>query len=152
MAKRTIFPAREATGEPAEGPAELPPGDIADDAAGEQPVSRRDFFFRAGQLGALSVLGPGLHGGLGIFDADAPPAAEHKLAEHALPSVAAPEIASLYSGLRWRHLGPFRGGRTDAVSGVPGRPNEFYYGAVNGGVWKTHDAGRTWQPVFDSQP
>jgi photosystem II stability/assembly factor-like uncharacterized protein len=49
-------------------------------------------------------------------------------------------------------LGPFRGGRVDAVSGVPGRPNEFYFGAVNGGVWKTIDGGRVWRPVFDSQP
>ena len=64
----------------------------------------------------------------------------------------APYDSSLYSGLRWRMLGPFRGGRVDAVSGVPGRPNEFYFGAVNGGVWKTIDAGRVWTPVFDSQP
>jgi photosystem II stability/assembly factor-like uncharacterized protein len=64
----------------------------------------------------------------------------------------APVSESLYSGLRWRLLGPFRGGRVDAVSGVPGRPNEFYFGAVNGGVWKTIDAGRVWKPVFDSQP
>ena len=63
-----------------------------------------------------------------------------------------PYDANLYSGLRWRMLGPFRGGRVDAVSGVPGRPNEFYFGAVNGGVWKTIDAGRVWMPVFDSQP
>ena len=49
-------------------------------------------------------------------------------------------------------LGPFRGGRVDAVTGVPGRPNEFYFGAVNGGVWKSIDAGRVWTPVFDSQP
>src|SRR4029077_19851607 len=54
---------------------------------------------------------------------------------------------SLYSGLKWRMLGPFRGGRVDAVSGVPGRPNEFYFGSVNGGVWKTIDAGRIWFPV-----
>src|SRR5689334_15475411 len=59
---------------------------------------------------------------------------------------------NLYSGLKWRMLGPFRGGRVDAVSGVPGRPNEFYFGAVNGGVWKTIDAGRIWVPIFDSQP
>ncbi len=59
---------------------------------------------------------------------------------------------SLYSGLRWRMLGPHRGGRVDAVTGVPGRPNEFYFGAVNGGVWKTIDAGRVWTPIFDSQP
>jgi len=65
---------------------------------------------------------------------------------------AAPYDPSLYSGLKWRMLGPFRGGRVDAVTGVPGRPNEFYMGAVNGGVWKTIDAGRVWTPVFDGQP
>src|SRR3954469_24087957 len=59
---------------------------------------------------------------------------------------------NVYSGLTWRMLGPFRGGRVDAVSGVRGRPNEFYFGAVNGGVWKTIDAGRVWFPVFDAQP
>jgi photosystem II stability/assembly factor-like uncharacterized protein len=59
---------------------------------------------------------------------------------------------SMYSGLTWRMLGPFRGGRVDAVSGVRGRPNEFYFGAVNGGVWKTIDAGRVWFPIFDAQP
>ncbi len=59
---------------------------------------------------------------------------------------------SLYSGLRWRMIGPFRGGRVDAVSGVPGRPGEFYFGHVNGGVWKTINAGRTWTPIFDDQP
>jgi len=57
-----------------------------------------------------------------------------------------------YSGLTWRLIGPFRGGRVDAVSGAPGRPNEFYFGHVNGGVWKTIDAGRVWTPVFDGQP
>jgi photosystem II stability/assembly factor-like uncharacterized protein len=59
---------------------------------------------------------------------------------------------SLYSGLRWRMIGPFRGGRVNAVSGVPGQPATFYFGSVGGGVWKTIDAGRTWAPVFDSQP
>jgi photosystem II stability/assembly factor-like uncharacterized protein len=54
--------------------------------------------------------------------------------------------------LRWRLIGPFRGGRVLAVSGVPGEPEHFYFGSVNGGVWETIDAGRTWQPIFDGQP
>src|SRR5437762_12875482 len=76
------------------------------------------------------------------------------LAWHGWPiaRAAAPYDPSLYSGLKWRMRGPFRGGRVDAVTGVPGRPNEFYFGAVNGGVWKSIDAGRVWMPVFDSQP
>ena len=72
----------------------------------------------------------------------------------ALPSSAPAEPlnASLYSGLRWRMIGPFRGGRTVACSGVPGQPNVFYMAANNGGVWKTNDFGRTWNPLFDEQP
>ncbi|HKV40803.1 MAG TPA: hypothetical protein VJX67_16435 [Blastocatellia bacterium] len=60
--------------------------------------------------------------------------------------------ASLYSGLRWRMIGPFRGGRVNAVTGVPGQPTVFYFGSVGGGVWKSTNSGRTWAPVFDSQP
>ena len=54
--------------------------------------------------------------------------------------------------MRWRAIGPFRGGRTKAITGVPGQPHVFYAGAVNGGVWKTTDFGRTWTPMFDDQP
>jgi photosystem II stability/assembly factor-like uncharacterized protein len=57
---------------------------------------------------------------------------------------------SLYSGLRWRMIGPFRAGRVNAVSGVVGQPDTFYFGSVGGGVWKTTNAGRTWNPIFDS--
>ena len=59
---------------------------------------------------------------------------------------------TLYAGLRWRMIGPFRGGRVNGVSGVGGQPNTFYFGSVGGGVWKTTNAGRTWLPIFDSQP
>ena len=60
--------------------------------------------------------------------------------------------SSLYAGLHWRNIGPFRGGRAVAVSGVQGDPRTFYFGAVGGGVWKSGNAGRTWVPVMDSQP
>jgi photosystem II stability/assembly factor-like uncharacterized protein len=59
---------------------------------------------------------------------------------------------TLYGGLRWRNIGPFRGGRVNGVTGVPGQPSTFYFGSVGGGVWKTTNAGRTWLPIFDSQP
>ena len=57
-----------------------------------------------------------------------------------------------YAGLRWREIGPFRGGRTVGAAGIAGQPNVFYIGVNNGGVWKTDDFGRTWKPIFDDQP
>ena len=99
-------------------------------------LSRRDFLLRAGQLGALTALGPDLRIPL----------------ERLAASYGAQQAAALYAGLHWRMVGPFRGGRVAAATGVPGRPNEFYFGAVNGGVWKSVDAGRVWTPIFDSQP
>jgi photosystem II stability/assembly factor-like uncharacterized protein len=60
--------------------------------------------------------------------------------------------SALFKDLHWRNVGPFRGGRTRAATGVPGQPNVFYMGQVNGGVWKSDDYGRTWTPIFDSQP
>ncbi|MFC5524207.1 WD40/YVTN/BNR-like repeat-containing protein [Rhodanobacter ginsengisoli] len=56
---------------------------------------------------------------------------------------------SLYQGLSWRLVGPFRGGRVLTVAGIPGDSRHFYFGSVDGGVWATADAGRTWQPIFD---
>ncbi|HEY6137277.1 MAG TPA: glycoside hydrolase [Thermoanaerobaculia bacterium] len=59
---------------------------------------------------------------------------------------------ALFQELRWRAIGPFRGGRTVAGVGIPSQPHVFYIGVNNGGVWKTTDAGRTWIPIFDDQP
>jgi photosystem II stability/assembly factor-like uncharacterized protein len=53
--------------------------------------------------------------------------------------------------MHWRMIGPFRGGRTRAAAGVPDQPNVFYVGQVDGGVWKSTDYGRTWNPIFDGQ-
>jgi hypothetical protein len=65
---------------------------------------------------------------------------------------AQPFDKSLIAEMRWRMIGPHRGGRTKAAAGVPGRPGLFYIGVCNGGVWKTTDYGRTWTPIFDDQP
>ncbi len=98
-------------------------------------LNRRHFLLRATQLSAtIPLLRLPIHG-LSV-------ATEN-------PAV---DISTFASTLRWRMLGPFRGGRVAAATGVPGRPNEFYFGAVNGGVWKSIDGGRVWLPVFDSQP
>ena len=56
---------------------------------------------------------------------------------------------SLYDALEYRLIGPFRGGRSASVTGVPGKPNLFYFGATGGGVWRTKDGGRSWENISD---
>jgi len=68
------------------------------------------------------------------------------------PPVAVAKTAyeeTLYNALEWRCVGPFRGGRSAAVTGVPGKPNLFYFGSTGGGVWRTTDGGRTWENISD---
>jgi photosystem II stability/assembly factor-like uncharacterized protein len=67
-------------------------------------------------------------------------------------AAADPADPALFGALKWRSIGPYRGGRALAVAGIPGNPNTFYFGAVAGGVWKTNDAGATWQPLTDGTP
>ncbi len=64
-------------------------------------------------------------------------------------SLGAQMAPRLLAGLRWRSIGPFRGGRVLAVTGVPGHPDTYYFGSVDGGVWKTTDAGRVWHPLWN---
>jgi photosystem II stability/assembly factor-like uncharacterized protein len=69
------------------------------------------------------------------------------------PSPAAGQVdEKLFGAMRWRQVGPFRGGRVLAVTGVPGEPTVFYFGGASGGVWKSTDTGVNWQPVFDKEP
>ena len=77
-----------------------------------------------------------------------------KAAEPAKDAAVKPEPAKLddqLKGLKYRSIGPFRGGRSLTASGIAGDPTTYYFGATGGGVWKTTDGALTWQPVFDDQ-
>src|SRR6266571_4311571 len=63
-----------------------------------------------------------------------------------------PIDSQLFDTLHWRNIGPFLGGRVDAVAGIPGDPLGGYFGAVAGGVWRTTNAGVTWAPITDHAP
>jgi photosystem II stability/assembly factor-like uncharacterized protein len=73
----------------------------------------------------------------------------------AAQQASAPQAArideNLFGAMRWRQVGPFRGGRVLAVTGVPGEPNVFYFGAASGGIWRSTDAGANWEPLFDKE-
>jgi photosystem II stability/assembly factor-like uncharacterized protein len=69
-----------------------------------------------------------------------------------LPSFAQQSASPSFPEMQWRMIGPFRGGRVVPVTGVLGRPNEYLFGAVGGGVWKTTNGGNTWEPIFDAEP
>ena len=65
---------------------------------------------------------------------------------------AQPTATPSFPGMQWRMIGPFRGGRVIPVIGVPGKPNEYLFGAVGGGIWRTTNGGNTWEPIFDAEP
>ncbi len=71
--------------------------------------------------------------------------AQRKKIPTSMPSI----LPSTYEGLQWRHIGPFRGGRSAAVTGVSGKPNLYYMGTTGGGVWRTNDAGNSWENISD---
>lgn len=66
--------------------------------------------------------------------------------------LASPVDTTVYGDLRWRQVGPFRGGWATVVTGVPAKPDRFYFGAAGGGIWRTDDAGRTWNALFEHGP
>jgi hypothetical protein len=70
--------------------------------------------------------------------------------EAVLPQPARAQVpydTTLYGALEWRMIGPYRGGRSTAVAGVPGQPYVYYFGGTGGGVWKTVDGGMGWEPA-----
>ena len=90
---------------------------------------------------------------LALLAIAAPAAAQRRArpaAEPAAPVAAPGYDSTLFNGLRWRSVGPYRGGRVTAVAGVTGQAHTYYFGATGGGVWKTTDGGMRWTPIADS--
>jgi len=85
-------------------------------------------------------------------------AKEHKVADQqqadqkAQPDKAENQGDPQFKGMKYRLIGPFRGGRSLTAAGIPGDPNTYYFGSTGGGVWKSTDGAMTWNPVFDSEP
>ena len=67
----------------------------------------------------------------------------------AISAAAQPYNEALFKGMKWRYIGPCRGGRVLTVTGIPGSPFTYYFGGVAGGVWRTTDGGASWQPISD---
>ncbi|PHN01245.1 VPS10 domain-containing protein [Flavilitoribacter nigricans] len=93
--------------------------------------------FRSTRLGVLSLL-------LVFFFSISPAEGQRNTT-----SSSAGYDESLYNALEWRNVGPFRGGRSATVTGVPGKPNLFYFGSTGGGVWRSKDGGQTWENISD---
>lgn len=75
--------------------------------------------------------------------------AQKNKAQVSVPSSPPPELASYFEGMKYRNIGPARGGRSTAVAGIPSRPNTFFMGTTGGGVWRTDDGGNTWNNITD---
>lgn len=106
---------------------------------------------------AASIATAALVGPHGVVSAQAPagaarsPAAVQRAPAKPATTAAESKDADPFAALRWRNIGPNRGGRSLAIAGSPTRPHEYYFGAVGGGLWKTTDGGATWAPVTDGQ-
>src|SRR4029077_15926977 len=106
---------------------------------GTHPVVHSQVFRRINLTRIYGFLSAGGLGAVGVVW----PAAAQQQGQQIDPS--------LYSGMRWRLIGPHRGGRVSAVVGIPGDPATYYMGTPGGGLWKSTDSGEVWTPIFDQE-